>query len=418
MGITTNHLNALLRNPTAFQAEQRQPAGEIAGSQNLNLRNVYVGRDGQAHVSKSGFTRWIAELSGRRTGGAAFVTGMMNAGIREAVATRAMQKISDSAPLETLVGVSHQAAKEEAILRAFEGLDRRDNEFKASLNQEGVGSEMILGDSEECDEFRRGFEDQNYHLEQFTKQTLDELKNKGCDTSEILKFQKEAQTLRDKMLPLVTLRYVDITINNGINAFTTSMNAERRNDPRYDLLNYPGEPPPEIRSELNEMDEAERKKTAEIAAPVAAHAPKDVFSAACYLMGPVQDFYSKVQGSTSDSEKVIALANEILPKFSEAIAKAPDPADSLMLARMSLEIDVLLTDGMDTKGKFEYYTRNIFTDSVQSLQETGDLPTADKASEKEVEALMTVLQKKAEEGTRQLNFSDDLKAYRSLMQAP
>jgi len=70
ININTRQLQSFLgevsegKLPTAVKAE------------NLNIRNLYIGRDNRAHVSNSGFMRWIASKTGRATGREAFRQAM------------------------------------------------------------------------------------------------------------------------------------------------------------------------------------------------------------------------------------------------------------------------------------------------------------------------------------------------------
>jgi hypothetical protein len=95
MPITTNNLQATLSNIAEFQRGQHKHAGPDLKLENSNIKNLYMGKDGQVHVSNSGFMRWVANLGGRKTGMDALRQGMEGKGIKPAVVDKAMQKITD-----------------------------------------------------------------------------------------------------------------------------------------------------------------------------------------------------------------------------------------------------------------------------------------------------------------------------------
>jgi len=88
--------------------------------ENLNLKNVYLSRDGDIHVSKGGFSRMWAGLLGRKTGEAALRESMADRfKFSPQVIERAMTKINAfkaGQSTTTLEEVIHQAKDTKAEL--------------------------------------------------------------------------------------------------------------------------------------------------------------------------------------------------------------------------------------------------------------------------------------------------------------
>jgi hypothetical protein len=123
--ITTTQLQTAITAGAAHLAEPNQQTAPDLKLSNLNLRNVYIGRDNKVHVSNSGFQRWFAQkIGGRAAGAEALKQGLVNAGIAPDVAGRAVKHIRWQVPEAgnnklTTLGEVLQTAKQEGASQKF-----------------------------------------------------------------------------------------------------------------------------------------------------------------------------------------------------------------------------------------------------------------------------------------------------------
>lgn len=92
--IDTSQLRTAL--DTAANVAQGQPGHNENNDvrlNDLNVRNIYLGKNGDIHVSKSSFSRLVAQLLNRKTGLDALKQGMLDRGLTESVADKALAKI-------------------------------------------------------------------------------------------------------------------------------------------------------------------------------------------------------------------------------------------------------------------------------------------------------------------------------------
>lgn len=96
MQINTQQLRQALHAAAGnVDSGQKQRASD-AKVANLELKNVYISRKGEVHVSKSGFNRLWADLMGRKTGENALKQAMVGLRISEKVAAKALNNILEN----------------------------------------------------------------------------------------------------------------------------------------------------------------------------------------------------------------------------------------------------------------------------------------------------------------------------------
>lgn len=103
----TQHLQHFLAKMTGT-ADPNVRMGALK-AENLDLKNVYIGRDNKVHVSNNGFYRWIAEKGGRAAGAEAFKQAM-GAALKPALGKAGMEHAGGRV-LDNLLGRigSHQS---------------------------------------------------------------------------------------------------------------------------------------------------------------------------------------------------------------------------------------------------------------------------------------------------------------------
>jgi hypothetical protein len=132
MKLTTNQLQTTLTQASQIQKnnENTKPKNDI-NLNNLDVKNIYIGRDNKVHVSNSGFAAqsWLGKIiyGVKATGAQALETALKEAGIDTKVSQSAMTKISGA----SLFGVKTFG---EAISKAaLEQNQKFDSDSRAGL---------------------------------------------------------------------------------------------------------------------------------------------------------------------------------------------------------------------------------------------------------------------------------------------
>ena len=133
--ITTTQLQAAINEGAAHLAKPAEQEAPDLNLAHLNLRNVYIGRDHQVHVSNGGFQRWFAQrIGGRAVGAEALKQGLAKAGLPPRIADQALQHIE-----------AHENQRAETVARFFAAVEARNTEALIEERPE-LNPRLSLGD--------------------------------------------------------------------------------------------------------------------------------------------------------------------------------------------------------------------------------------------------------------------------------
>lgn len=498
-------------------------------AENLNIKNVYIGRDNKVHVSNNGFYRWIAEKGGRATGAEAFKqameqamkptlgkAGMLHAGGR--ILDNLMGRIAEHQEKHSSweirnraqeAGVGQAAGKEPTkalgqLLNEATAEEKFKDLLKDAHNAGVQDAESFVkscaGDPNPLDKLkarlgiyegqranagnaakRPGYEYKENKMQAETMRSLDpKLEMARLDgsisviTSQIIikehptlsKIEQQIQNFEVRMndaLKDVSVR--NMILNNETQDAVEVMGIEIFEDmqkwgketiatmkdaglPEREIEKFTKMLEGKVAFAANGMQSLKGGSwaMADTAMQLVGRGHEEKADAlieekADALIGQMADFAPKVSPAATFAYKDIAMKgllgklascqltekelgkfiDDKMSKYADIVARAKDPAyddGKALTAELFPVMDEDLTSGMATSQQFEYYAASLFGDKVSVFQKFDQLPTADKATQSDIEAMKKVSKDRAAAGEYQLNAADSLKTLLKNMGKP
>lgn len=395
MPINTQQLRTALQTAaTNLQTGWNDRTGE-AKVENLNLKNLYLSKTGELHVSDKGWARMWNSLLGRKTGEAALRQGMADLGINRPVINRALQHVTEfkdartgweavrgaedrmgiflkpGARLESKAGAEPSRNLEGVITAAATGL-RREMREKIEAKFQSLEQQIqtawgnlplkdIMADPAITDQLTETGEDLLEARLAFAEETGAEMEKLGEPSTTIDAFRDEI-----------------ISRLGGIDDLSRMNQAAGRTSEGMD------------RALGSDWEAAEKSQPLMARVYELAPPPGQGLSPILYLDCVAKPFVDKMAHhfGHAEMEKVI---NEILPKISDLAVHARSSDRSAIMAATFPAIDKALTDGMSPAQQIKYYALSVFGhSSLKDFQQAGKLPKDDEFSLRDLEIMKKV----------------------------